>query len=397
MLGRRDNAIAILETMPLLTDPSMGGNPSIVRALPLSWDALLIASALSFLLGQGDTYRRLRAAVERANMVPPDARWTFCLPDPGSDPQAYVAHECHSSSNICNIMCEIASKTGFGRRPFYPGAQSFLRPPTVALSPGDKHGVPSPESGHTYGYGAGGMAMREVPPIDWQGDSGGGEGGGGEHILSTGGGGGGEAGGGGAAAAAAAALVGVGLQGSADNSRALKRRRMVASVDGDTSGAADAFLDMAGQSLPPLHTSLLGETEDFAASSAIDLVDGGAFNRTRPSDHGKGFHFPGSAEQGGRGGGEAADNGRSENDGGDDGGAGSGLTKGLHNMSLSRLSEPLLPGGGIAPDDLHQNQGPLGRIPSEGEPYHGRGRSFSAKKRYTFAGRAPQVRDHRLI
>ena len=86
MLGRRDDAIMILETMPPLIDPSMGGNPSVVRALPLSWDALLIASALSFLLGQGDTYRRLRAAVERANLVPLAARWTFCLPDPGSDP-----------------------------------------------------------------------------------------------------------------------------------------------------------------------------------------------------------------------------------------------------------------------------------------------------------------------
>ena len=40
--------------------------------------------------------------------------------------------------------------------------------------------------------------------------------------------------------------------------------------------------------------------------------------------------------------------------------------KGLHNMSLSRLSVHLLPGSGVAPDDLHQDQGPLGRIPSEG-------------------------------
>lgn len=63
MLGRGDKAMTLLQTIPALVRESEGGNPDAMRALPLSWDALLIAGALTFLLGQLSTYRRIRASV----------------------------------------------------------------------------------------------------------------------------------------------------------------------------------------------------------------------------------------------------------------------------------------------------------------------------------------------
>ncbi|CAM9638379.1 unnamed protein product, partial [Sphacelaria rigidula] len=120
MLGRGDKAMTLLQTIPALVRESEGGNPDAMRALPLSWDALLIAGALTFLLGQLSTYRRIRASVMACvESMPWESRWSFCLPDPESDPEAYIDHLCDSSSNICTITCSIAGKTSFGQLPFY--------------------------------------------------------------------------------------------------------------------------------------------------------------------------------------------------------------------------------------------------------------------------------------
>lgn len=73
MLGRGDRAMILLQSIPMLIQRSEGGNPDAMRALPLSWDALLISGALTFLLGQLPTYRRIRAAVVTSvNTLPPE-------------------------------------------------------------------------------------------------------------------------------------------------------------------------------------------------------------------------------------------------------------------------------------------------------------------------------------
>lgn len=177
MFGRADSAMTALGSLPSLVDPD-GRNPAIVRALRLSWDALLIAGALSFLLGELSVYRLLRAAVVAANNVPASARWSFCLPEPDCDLRDYVSHECESSSNICTIVCEIASKTRFGRRSFYTEDQQppppLFPPPRDLAPPKMLPRLPAyvqppnierrDESGHSFGYGAGGMAMRVPDP-----------------------------------------------------------------------------------------------------------------------------------------------------------------------------------------------------------------------------------------
>lgn len=323
MLGRRDAALAVLETVPCLADAATGGDPCVVRALPLSWDAVLIASALSFLLGEDDTYRRLRAAVEVAMDVPPAARWTYCLPEPGSDPRAYVTHECHSSSNICTIMCEIASTTAFGLRPFYPDDPQPLRPPAVELSPHqqtDQAGCPT--EGNSCGYGTGDLTMMRAPPGDW-----------------------------GCAAAGGGPFENSGgVEGTAtvrpdvvvSDSIAGKRRRVM-DEDVDAPECVGMFPEVGATALPPANPVI-----DAAAEASTSTRAGECNSLAHPcfavKDEGKrGFV-----------------SGRIEED------EGLGLTRGLHNMSLSRLSAPLLPGGGVAPGGLNEDHGILGRIPSEG-------------------------------
>lgn len=380
MLGQRDAATEILDTIPALVDPASGGNPSVIRALPVSWDALLIASALSFLLGQGNTYQRLRAAVELVTNVPVEARWTFCLPELGSDPRAYVVHECNSSSNICSIMCEIANKTGFGVRPYYldeqlpepqQQQQRFLHQPTptapaVVLSSPHHQLLDEPATQHRYGYGCDGRSMKRMPS-DLQGSfpavpaamsffdgdlSGEGAG------VADGG-----------TAAAAAVPDDLGLDGVFLDSIAYKRRRMMAGIDGGGGGSSDpsnggsAFPSRSGGQHTPLRLHANPVYGDMAAI-------GGSFDNNttafgvgaptaaagtvagEPAAAGARLRGPGTSPGGIGGVGEI------DGDDDDPDGGSFGLARGLHNMSLSRLSGPL---GG-----LQQDPGQLGRVPSDG-------------------------------
>ncbi|CAM9146008.1 unnamed protein product [Ectocarpus sp. 8 AP-2014] len=386
MLGQRDAATDVLDTIPSLVDVGSGGNPSVVRALPLSWDALLIASALSFLLGQGATYQRLRSAVELATDVPAEARWTFCLPEPGSDPQAYVVHECNSSSNICNIMCEIASKTNFGAQPFYsdeqqkgeeqeqeqqlqqPGRLHPSTPMMPALVLTSPHRQLSHETAaaqlsgdHRYGYGPAGKTVRRMPSdlqgnfaavgIDSSGDVGlmpfidGGFGGRGAGATD------------GRAGIATTVAEDMVLEGGCVDSAACKRRRMMPGQGGgdpfDPSAGSFSFAQEGGDGeghghmplLPPRHSGSGGTVD------ALGHYDSSkAFGQRALGIRGSG---PGKS----LGGGTDAD--------GDFEGGSLGLTRDLHNMSLSRLSVPSFPddggAGGALADDLN-----LCRVLSEG-------------------------------
>ncbi|CAM9813516.1 unnamed protein product, partial [Hapterophycus canaliculatus] len=371
MLGQRDAAIGTLDTIPSLVDLASGGNPSVVRALPLSWDALLIASALAFFLGQGGTYQRLRSAVELATGVPAEARWTFCLPEAESDPHMFASHDCRSSSNICNIMCEIATKTEFGGRPFYADEQeqqqhAVLTPPASAEMPSVVLPSTSVQTHHNrqnilqdttaaaaiqqagehrYGYGYGGKAIRRMPS-DLHGICGSGGAGGastmslfdGDATASV------EAGTG---AVATAVSDDAGMEGGSADSAVHKRRRMISSTS-DVSGSSQFDLSGGfaqrggrggGQYMPfpapvhPVYGSAPGTAADFKT-------------------HGTGGKagVPANSPSGGPGG-----------DSDPDDGVSLGLTRGLHNMSLSRLSGTLSVGhvSGVS-------VGELGRVPSEG-------------------------------
>lgn len=336
MLGHRDAAVTVLEGIPAIVEVQSGGNPAVARALPLSWDALLIAAALSFLLGQGQTYRRLRTSIELATEVPPAACWTYCLPDPGSDPCDYVSHRCDSSSNICTIMCDIASKTGFGQRPFYPDEQLLLRPPSVALSPNHRH-EGYPQGDHRYGYGAGGMAMRRRPSEQWsEGGGGGGRGGDASEGRFA-------RAGEGEGAAAAPNADWRAAAGSSESGGTPKRRKILPVDGGDAPEAADAVSE-AGQLSPepPQNDALAGGGGTAAASFR---------ENARNDDYALFMKEEDRRVYGGEGEPEEED--------------GLGLTRGLHNMSLSRLSVAL-PGGGVASAGFHEDHGPLGRVPSEG-------------------------------
>ena len=406
MLGQRGAATEILDTIPALVDPGSGGNPSVIRALPLSWDALLIASALSFLLGQGTTYHRLRAAVDLVANIPADARWTFCLPEPGSDPRAYVAHECDSSSNICSIMCEIANKTGFGVRPYYPDEQQpeplqqqqqqqqqFLHQPAptmpaVVLSSPHHKLLNDPPAGtqHRYGYGFDGRAIKRMPS-DLQGGFpavpaamsffDGDLGGEGVAVGADG-------------SAAAAVPDDLGLDGAYLDSAAYKRRRMMAGVDLDGDGGASSDSSNGGFAFPNRSGGLQQQQQQQQQQSnpvqlhahpvygggTTGIGGGGGGGHYDSTTNAFGFGAPVAAAStiGGVGAGAetAAAGARVRGPGGagigvgdldgdeDDPDGGSlGLTRGLHNMSLSRLSGPL---GGLQQDD----SGHLGRVPSEG-------------------------------
>ena len=144
MLGRRQAALNLLDLIPQLFASRSDRSPSVARALPLSWDALVIAATLSFLLNQGRAYSQLRAALDETNNVPPSAHWTFCLPDSGTDPLSFARHKCRSSSNICIIVCNIALKTNFGTETFYSGFQSPSRPQTS----NEQHGTGFPAGVH---------------------------------------------------------------------------------------------------------------------------------------------------------------------------------------------------------------------------------------------------------
>lgn len=375
MLGQRDAATEILDTIPALVDPGSGGNPSVIRALPLSWDALLIASALSFLLGQGTTYQRLRAAVDLVANIPVDARWTFCLPEPGSDPRAYVAHECDSSSNICAIMCEIASKTGFGVRPYYPDEQQpepqplqpqqFLHQPAptmpaVVMSSPHHQRLNEPATQHRYGYGFDGRSVKRMPSdLDgsfpavpaatsfFDGDLGG------------------DAAAGVADGGAAAVPDDLGADGAYLDSAVYKRRRMMAGVDGADAGSSNP--SGGGFALPSRggggqHTPL--QLHSRPVYGGTPGTGGGHYDN---ATNAFGLGAPAAAST--VAGESAAAGARVQGPGTGPGGIGDldeddpdgislGLTRGLHNMSLSRLSGPL---GG-----LQQDPGHLGRVPSEG-------------------------------
>ncbi|CAM9360160.1 unnamed protein product, partial [Scytosiphon promiscuus] len=359
MLGERDAAVDTLDTIPGLVDLASGGNPSVVRALPLSWDALLIASALAFFLGQGGTYQRLRSAVELATDVPAEARWTFCLPEAESDPHLFVSHECRSSSNICNIMCEIATKTEFGGRPFYADEQeqqhALLDPAAPAVMPTVV--LPSPtvqthydhqdQAGeHRYGYGQGGKTMRRMPS-DLHGICGSGGTAGGAGAMSLFDGNAAVPGEAGTAAVATAVSDDTAVEGGGEGPAASKRRRM---LSGTSTAGGSSQLDLfgglmqrggrgGGQYTPfltpvhPVYGSAPGAAAGFQA-------------------HGTGMKAGGPAKSP-----SSAPGG----DGGIDDGGSLGLASGLHNMSLSRLSVPLSAGhvGGAS-------AGELGRVPSEG-------------------------------
>ncbi|CAM9418860.1 unnamed protein product [Ectocarpus fasciculatus] len=387
MLGQRDAATDVLDTIPSLVDVGSGGNPSVVRALPLSWDALLIASALSFLLGQGATYQRLRSAVELATDVPAEARWTFCLPEPGSDPQAYVVHECNSSSNICNIMCEIASRTNFGAQPFYSDEQQkgeeeeerqlqqqpgLLHPSTpmmpslVLTSP---HRQVSLETAaaqlsgeHRYGYGPAGKTMRRMPS-NLQGNfaavgSGADVGDVGMMPFIDGGfgsrGAGVAEGGGGITTTVSEDMV---LEGDCVDPVACKRRRMMTGEDGgdpfDPSAGSFSFPQEGGDGEGHGHMPLLPPTHP-GSGGTVDAA--GHYDSSKAFGH-RSLGIRGAGPGKSLGGGTDGDEGF--------GGGSLGLTRDLHNMSLSRLSVPSFPdhggAGGALADDLH-----LGRMPSEG-------------------------------
>lgn len=378
MLGQRDAAIDTLDTIPSLVDLASGGNPSVVRALPLSWDALLIASALAFFFGQGGTYQRLRSAVELATDVPVEARWTFCLPEVESDPRQFVSHDCRSSSNICNIMCEIATKTEFGGRPFYADGQeqeqqqqqhAVLTPPAPAVMPTAV--LPSPPQhthhnrqnglqetaaaaaaaaiqhagGHRYGYGYGGKAIRRTPS-DLHGmcASGGAGGAGamplfdGDVMASA------EAG---TAAAAAAVSDGTGVEGGGANSVAYKRRRMTSSASGSCQfEPSGSFAQRGGRVGGPFMPSPAPAHPVYGAPPAAAAATAGL------KAHVTEAKTVGPARSNSIGPGGNGDL--------DDGGSLT-LLSGLHNMSLSRLSVPLSVGQISGP-----SAGELGRVPSEG-------------------------------
>lgn len=400
MLGQRDAAAEILDTIHPLVDLPSGGNPSVIRALPLSWDALLIAASLAFILGQGPTYQRLRASVELVTRVPDDARWTFCLPEPGSDPRAYVTHECQSSSNICAIMCEIANRTAFGGRPFYADEQQqqeqppptppqqlpqqqFLHEPSptmpaVVLSSPHHQLLLDPEGStaaagqqsrqHRYGFDYEGKVMRRTPS-DLHGSfppavNGGGAA---DTAMSFFDGGFGGFGGAGAAeldAATAAVPDDPGAAGAFIDAAAYKRRRMMVGVDdggsSDPSGHDNDFVLSSGGHQP----ALLAKTHPVYGGA-------GSAGHTDQNDQNYGTTAFNLRELGQAGGGGETAGGKQEASGddivgadvgGEDGDAvcGSlGLTRGFHNMSLSRLSGPL---GSLQQDP----GGQLGRVPSDG-------------------------------
>ena len=406
MLGLSEAAAETLDTIYPLVDLASGGNPSVIRALPLSWDALLIASALAFILGRGDTYQRLRSAVELVKTVPNDARWTFCLPEPGSDPRAYVAHECQSSSNICAIMCEIASRTAFGGRPFYaeeqqppppppqaqPQRQQLLQEPApnmpavVLSSPHHqlRLGPATQQSReHRYGYDYEGKAMRRMPS-DLRGSFPATAGGGDTAMTFFDGGFDGGFGGGGgpgaveidAAAAAAAAATAAAAAAAAVPSdagafvdaAAYKRRRMMAGVDGGgpSESSSNDFMLPNGGNHPLLQTKLHPVYGNASVTGRYDNSVGKAFNFCLPgsTSGGQVAGGRGGIGSGGGGGGGVGDSnpagigGDVRGEEGDLDCGGLGLTRGFHNMSLSRLSGQL---GG-----MQQDPEQLGRVPSEG-------------------------------
>lgn len=307
MLGRVELAMVSLASLPSLVEDADGRNPAVARALPLSWDTLLIAGSLSFLLGQRDVYRRLRAVVLVANEVPPSARWSFCLPDAEYDVRAYVSHKCKSLNNICTIMREIADKTNYGKKPFYAEydkhvllAAQCREFDTVGLFPRlPAHFMPpnlevQDDSGHNFGYGAGGMAMR-VP-----------------HPSSR--------------------------EGSGDG-----RRPPQADTACNTPDAPKRRKTMPGGG----YEASEGRTDSNSSPQSTAVATG----RENPysSNSGTREYVPRFIF-------DADDSGlRSE---------GPGLTKGLHNMSLTRLS--VVQPNGYLSNGLHEPQGPLGRVPSEG-------------------------------
>lgn len=115
MLGRADEAREVLSNVPSL----LGSNPLVIKAMPLAWDACLIASTLSFLLGQKQVYAMLHSEVERAQNATAATQWTCRLPSPDSSPPAFLNHMCMSTSNICAIICQIGRRTEGGTKSFY--------------------------------------------------------------------------------------------------------------------------------------------------------------------------------------------------------------------------------------------------------------------------------------
>ncbi|KAG5190965.1 hypothetical protein JKP88DRAFT_261853 [Tribonema minus] len=136
MLGRRADAAAALSRVPDVLDAC----PDAPRALPLSWDAALIAATLSFLLRLEATYARLHAAVERAQNATAATQWTCRLPAPGAPPAQYLGHACRSTSNICSVICKVGHHTQCGMHSFYQGAIPPLGPSPPLPSP--PHALP---------------------------------------------------------------------------------------------------------------------------------------------------------------------------------------------------------------------------------------------------------------
>jgi hypothetical protein len=137
MLGRGKSAVAVLQKIPHL----FAANANIIKALPLSWDASLIASTLSFLLGMEVEYAAMYAAVDAARNSSPATQWTCRLPGPGTPSSQYLTHVCLSSSNICAIICQVGIQTKCGSQSFYYSDLSVAPPPAIR-GHGDGGAVP---------------------------------------------------------------------------------------------------------------------------------------------------------------------------------------------------------------------------------------------------------------
>ncbi|CAM9847298.1 unnamed protein product [Chrysoparadoxa australica] len=119
ILGRSADAAQALSYVPDMIE----GNPEIMKALPLSWDATLIAGSISFLLGCSPTFSRIYHALEPVQNSTAATKWQCHLPRPDSPREMFLHHACMSSSNICDIVCEVGQKTKCGTVCYYDNEQ----------------------------------------------------------------------------------------------------------------------------------------------------------------------------------------------------------------------------------------------------------------------------------
>lgn len=297
------------------------------------------------------------------------------MPDPESDPEAYIDHLCDSSSNICTITCSIAGKTSFGQLPFYTDGHmrghhqqqlreedpDFAPRPSFPLAPpargdgfddDDERSAATAAEGSRPGagagvpplaYGAGGMAMH-APTRNRSVRAGGGSGaagyGSGGTVARA-------DGGGGIAGKDGCDDVGGGVVSDIPH-----KRRRTRSAQNLAAGEAVVFGDRgwAEEGIEEVENSSDAVRVSYLEGDAMGADNGGG-GGCRDFAMREDSHQQHHRNTGGRFG--------SDHQGRSRGGGNDSFIRGgdLHSMSLSRL---------VAGSVGDSHNGPLGRVPSDG-------------------------------